>query len=137
MITYFEYEDRIEAYFYRNTMMEAPQLDEIKSYSTSDEDIKIKYKIIQLLEQLNIGDIYTDIEDININKIQNEITLLTVPIYLYKAGYLTYIVLESNENISMEESLNEKENALLIEIIKQIKLKYYEELKENIYNQLI
>lgn len=136
MITYFEYEDRIEAHYYRNTMIEGPQLDEIKSFSNSDENIKIKYKIIQLLEQLNIGDIYTDIEDIKIN-IQTENILITVPIFLYKAGYLTYIILESNENISMEESLKEKQYALLIEIIGEIKMKYYEELKENIYNQLI
>lgn len=136
MITYFEYEDRIEAHYYRNTMIEGPQLDEIKSFSNSDENIKIKYKIIQLLEQLNIGDIYTDIEDIKIN-IQTENILITVPIFLYKAGYLTYIILESNENISMEKSLKEKQYALLIEIIGEIKMKYYEELKENIYNQLI
>jgi hydrogenase maturation factor HypE len=136
MITYFEYEDRIEAHYYRNTMIEGPQLDEIKSFSNSDENIKIKYKIIQLLEQLNIGDIYTDIEDIKIN-IQTENILITVPIFLYKAGYLTYIILESNENISMEESLKEKQYTLLIEIIGEIKMKYYEELKENIYNQLI
>ena len=136
MITYFEYEDRIEAHYYRNTMIEGPQLDEIKSFSNSDENIKIKYKIIQLLEQLNIGDIYTDIEDIKIN-IQTENILITVPIFLYKAGYLTYIILESNENISMEESLKEKQYALLIEIIGEIKMKYYEELKENIYNQLL
>ncbi len=136
MITYFEYEDRIEAHYYRNTMIEGPQLDEIKSFSNSDENIKIKYKIIQLLEQLNIGDIYTDIEDIKIN-IQTENILITVPIFLYKAGYLTNIILESNENISMEKSLKEKQYALLIEIIGEIKMKYYEELKENIYNQLI
>ncbi len=136
MITYFEYEDRIEAHYYRNTMIEGAQLYEIKSFSNSDENIKIKYKIIQLLEQLNIGDIYTDIEDIKIN-IQTENILITVPIFLYKAGYLTYIILESNENISMEESLKEKQYALLIEIIGEIKMKYYEELKENIYNQLI
>ncbi len=135
MIQYKIKESEIEAVYYRPQLGGGFVISDIINISLDGEDAKTKLQVIELVESLtDDGLLYTDIEDIEINR-NDENQNISLPVFIYKYGHIANINLEITKNRSLKESFEINKEKVLTKIISVLFERYNQaEIDLNYYN---